>query len=48
MTEVKKAATATNAKGDRAAWERPELRRMAAGGAEGSFVSGSDGSTQNS
>lgn len=45
MTEVNKAAKSTNAK---AAWERPELRRMAAGSAEVAFTAGSDGATQNS
>ncbi|HST36149.1 MAG TPA: hypothetical protein VLK25_05920 [Allosphingosinicella sp.] len=45
MTEVKKAAKSANAK---AAWERPELRRMAAGSAEAAFNAASDGATQNS
>jgi len=46
MTQEKKPATSTAKLAERAVWERPELRRMAAGEAEALFTSGNDGATQ--
>ncbi|MEA1015901.1 hypothetical protein [Sphingosinicella sp. LY1275] len=48
MTDDRKDGVPSKNPTELAAWERPELQRMAAGEAEVAFTSGSDGATQNS
>lgn len=46
IVETKTETTPPIAVAGRAAWGRPEIRRMVAGKAEVAFTTGSDGATQ--